>query len=102
MIIDHFFPLPGTTDKGEADKEDEVKKELESSKDDKSNEDNDSMGSSTIKTAQTMQESNNLRKIMYASAKRTAILDVFIIVMCTIDSEVRWKNREEFDEYEFD
>lgn len=59
------------------------------------------MGSSTIKTAKTMQESNTLRKIMYISAKRTAILNMVTILCCIIDSEIRWANKEILEEYNF-
>ena len=38
---------------------------------------------------------------MYNSARKTAILDVLIIICCVIDSEIRWKDRVVFDEFDF-
>lgn len=73
-------------------------------KEDKSNsaiDADDDMGSSTIKTAKTMQESNTLRKIMYTSAKKTAILNILTIICCIIDSEIRWNNRNRYDDWDY-
>ena len=80
-------------------KEDENKN---SSRDDKSknnddDDDSESVGSTTIKTAKNMQESNAYRRIMYTSSVRCCYLHILVIICCIIDSEVRWNCKDIFE-----